>query len=94
MRRITTRYVVRNQRGEELVVPSLADLRTLYACGFLVDGADLVRRERSTEWTPVASFGALQGVRERRQSPLRVAIVIAVALALAVAIGIMTTLFW
>lgn len=94
MRRITTRYVVRNQRGDELVVPSLADLRSLYAAGFL-DGADLVRRERSTDWSPVDSFHALQGVREgRRESPRRAAIVLAVGMALAIAIGVVTTRFW
>lgn len=95
MRRIATRYVVRNPRGEELIVPSLSDLRALYAAGFLVDGADLIRRERSTEWTPVARFAALQGVREgRRETPLRVAVVISVGMALAVAIGVMVTRFW
>lgn len=95
MRRITTRYVVRNQRGEELLVPSLADLRALYAGGFLQDGADLVRRERSEEWAPVATFPALQGVREgRRESPFRVTVVVAVGMALAVAIGVMATRLW
>jgi len=95
MRRITTRYVVRNQRGEELVVPSLSDLRGLYSAGFLVDGADVVRRERATEWSPVATFPALQGVRDaRRESPLRVTLVVAAGMALAVAIGVMATRLW
>jgi putative N-acetylmannosamine-6-phosphate epimerase len=93
--KITTRYVVRNQSGDELIVPSLSDLRALYAGGFLVDGADLVRRERSAEWTPVARFAALQGVRDgRRETPLRVAMVISVGMVLAVAIGLMITRLW
>jgi hypothetical protein len=81
MTRITTRYVVRNARGEELVVPSLEDLHELYESGFLTDD-DEVRRERSYQWTPVRAFPALHGVREaRRASPIRV-----VVLALAVAV--------
>jgi cytochrome c551/c552 len=89
MTRITTRYVVRNARGEELVVPSLSDVHALYAGGFLED-ADLVRQERSDRWTPAGELPALHGVRQRRrESPLRVTAVVAALMALALALGIM-----
>ncbi len=91
MIRITTRYVVRNSRQEELVVPSLADLHALYTHGFILDG-DLVRQERSREWVPAGRFPALHGVREARvESPARVAMVVGalMALALAAAIGLL-----
>ncbi len=89
MIRITTRYVVRNSRQEELVVPSLADLHALYDHGFILDG-DLVRQERSKEWTPVGRFPALHGVRARRaESPAKVAMLVAALMALALAIGLL-----
>jgi hypothetical protein len=89
MTRIKTRYVVRNARGEELVVPSLDDLRALYTQGFLDDG-DEVRQERAAEWIPVGQFSALHGVREaRRESPARVGAIVLALLALATALGIM-----
>jgi len=89
MRRVTTRYVVRNARGEELLVPSLADLHVLYAHGFLEDG-DLVRQERSDRWIPAGRFPALHGVREaRRESPAKVAMVVAALMALAFALGLL-----
>ncbi len=88
MSRIKTRYVVRNSRDEELLVPSLADLHALYTHGFIVDG-DLVRQERSYQWVPVGRFPALRGVRERRsESPARVAMLVAMLMALAVALGL------
>jgi hypothetical protein len=89
MTRIKTRYVVRNARGEELVVPSLDDLRALYAQGFL-DDADDVRQERSEEWLQVGQFSALHGLREvRRESPARVGAIALALLLLATALGIM-----
>jgi hypothetical protein len=86
--RITTRYVVRNARGEELVVPSLADLHALYAHGFLADD-DLVRQERSQAWVPAGEMGALQGVREVRRDPRRLLAVAAAFVALAAALGLL-----
>ncbi len=89
MIRITTRYVVRNARQEDLLVPSLADLHRLYTHGFILDG-DLVRQERSQEWTPVARFPALRGVRARRaESPAKVAMILAALLALALGLGLL-----
>ncbi len=89
MMQIKTRYVVRNARGEELVVPSLGDLRALYTQGFL-DDADEVRQERSTRWTPVGAFSALHGVRAARfESPARVTAFMVALLVLALALGIL-----
>lgn len=89
MIRITTRYVVRNTLGEELVVPSLSDLHALYTHGFIQDG-DLVRQERSTQWIPVARFPALHGVREARaESPAKVAVLVAALMAVALAVGLL-----
>ncbi len=89
MTAIKTRYVVKNDRGEELVVPTLEDLHQLYAHGFLSDG-DLVRQERSEKWTEVAHFHALHGVREaRREPPAKVWTLILAMLVLALAIGIL-----
>jgi hypothetical protein len=89
MIRITTRYVVRNARDEELLVPSLADLHALYTHGFILDG-DLVRQERSNRWVPVARFPALHGVRETRaESPAKVAMLFAALMALALGLGLL-----
>lgn len=89
MIRITTRYVVRNERGEELIVPSLSDLHALYVHGFLQDH-DLVRQERSEHWIPVGRFPALHGVREGRvESPSRVAMLAAALMAIALAVGLL-----
>ncbi len=89
MTRITTRYVVRNARHEELVVPSLSDLHALYTHGFILDG-DLVRQERSEQWILVSRFPALHGVRERRaESPAKVAIVVAALMAVALVVGLL-----
>ncbi len=88
-RRLPTRYVVRNARGEELVVPSLGDLHGLYSGGFLQD-TDEVRQERATDWTPVGRFPALHGVREtRRESPAKVAMILAAIMALALGLGLL-----
>ena len=89
MTRTITRYVVRNGRGEELLVPSLKDLHALYTHGFLEDG-DMVRQERSERWVPAGRLPALHGVREaRRESPAKVAMVVAALMALAVALGLL-----
>jgi hypothetical protein len=89
MTKAVTRYVVRNGRGEELVVPSLADLHALYSHGFLSDD-DLVRQERSHRWIEVRHLPALRGVRERRsESPRKIAILIAALLIAATGIGIL-----
>lgn len=89
MTRIKTRYVVRNARAEELVVPSLDELRALYQQGFLDDG-DEVRQERSETWTTLGGFHALQGIRQaRRERPARMVAILLAALALAAALGIM-----
>jgi hypothetical protein len=85
------RYVVRNSRGEQLLVPSLADLHALYVHGFLLDG-DLVRQERSEHWIPAGRFPALHGVREQRtESPAKVAMLVAALMVLAVALGLLFT---
>ncbi len=89
MTAIKTRYVVRNARAEELVIPSLDDLRALYQQGFL-DDRDQVRQERAATWTTLGEFHALHGLRQaRRERPARMAAVLVAALALAAALGIM-----
>jgi hypothetical protein len=65
------RYYVRNQRGEELVVPSLTDLHGLYSQGFLEDD-DYVRAETSERWVKVGRMPALAGVRLRKREPGKV----------------------
>jgi hypothetical protein len=83
------RYHVRNGAGEELVVPSLADLHTLYSHGFLGDD-DLVRAETSERWIRAGAMRALQGVREgRAESPRKVALLLGALIALATALGIL-----
>jgi hypothetical protein len=83
------RYHVRNGAGEELVVPSLADLHTLYSHGFLGDD-DLVRAETSERWIRAGAMRALQGVREQRaESPRKVALLLGALIALATALGIL-----
>jgi hypothetical protein len=78
------RYHVRNARGEELVVPSLAVLHDLYEHGFLGDD-DLVRSETSARWVRAGALPALHGVREKRADPRKVAVLVAAAVALAAA---------
>jgi hypothetical protein len=72
------RYHVRNRRGEELVVPSLADLHGLYSQGFLEED-DLVRAESSDRWVPAGQMPALGGVRHRRREPGRFVLLVAAA---------------
>jgi hypothetical protein len=89
MSRITTRYVVRNAQGEELVIPSLADLHALYTHGFIQDG-DLVRQERSHQWTPAGRFPALHGVRQgRTESVGKVAMLVGALMAFAMGVGLL-----
>jgi hypothetical protein len=84
-----TRYVVRNRRSEELLVPSLDDLRALYQQGFL-DDADQVRQERAERWTTMGQFPALHGVREGRfENPTRAGILLAALVALGAALGLL-----
>jgi hypothetical protein len=86
--RASTRYVIRGQRGEELVCPSLADLHALYAQGFLSDD-DLVRPESSPRWTPVGQLPALRGVRERRADPRKMMLVLAAVAILVAALALL-----
>jgi hypothetical protein len=83
------RYLVRNARGEELVVPSLSVLHDLYQHGFLADD-DLVRSETSARWTRAGALPALHGVRETRADPRRVALLVAAAVALAAAFAFLS----
>jgi hypothetical protein len=85
------RYRVRNARGEELVVPSLAVLHDLYSHGFLSDD-DLVRSESSARWTRAGALPALHGVRERRADPRKVALLVAAAVALAAGVALLSRL--
>jgi hypothetical protein len=80
------RYHVRNARGEELLVPSLAVLHDLYVHGFLADD-DLVRSDSSPRWVRAGAMPALHGVRERRADPRTVAVLVAAAVALAAALA-------
>ena len=85
---VRVRYFIKNQEGQELACPSLADLHALYAQGFLTDD-DLVRPESSQRWCPVGSFPALRGVRAHRAEPNRMALVLVAALVLALAVGVL-----
>jgi hypothetical protein len=82
------RYFVRNREGEELVVPTLADLHVLYAQGFLGD-EDLVRSERSDRWVRAGSMPALHGVRLRRSDPRKFWMLVLAAVAFAAGVAIL-----
>jgi hypothetical protein len=82
------RYRVRNPNGDELVVPSLPDLVSLYEGGFLGD-EDLVRSESSTLWTRCGAMGALHGARQRRRDPRRVGLLLIALVVLAAALGLL-----
>jgi hypothetical protein len=82
------RYLIRNERGEELVCPSLADLHALYAQGFLSDD-DLVRAETSQRWVPVSSMPALRSARTQAADPRKLLLVFTAALVLALAAAIL-----
>ena len=75
------RYVVRSPEGKELVCPSLADLHSLYAQGFVGDD-DLVRAESSDRWIEAGAMPALRGVRETRRDPRKVTMLLVAAAAL------------
>jgi hypothetical protein len=81
------RYFVKNERGEELVVPSLSDLVGLYTQGFLED-EDYVRAETSERWVKAGRMPALAGIRVRRREPARFQMLLLAAIAIvAVAVG-------
>jgi hypothetical protein len=85
------RYLVRNARGEELLVPSLTVLHDLYVHGFLADD-DLVRAETSPRWIRAGALPALHGIRERRADPRKVALLVAAAAALAAGVALLARL--
>ena len=91
--RAPMRYRVRNDQGEELVVPSLAALHDLYAHGFLGDD-DLVRAETATRWVRAGSLPALHGVRERRRDPRTVALLVLAMAALAGGLALLARLLY
>jgi len=76
------RYRVRNEKGEELVCPTLGDLHSLYRQGFLSDD-DLVRSDRSERWERLGDFAAFEGERGRRREPRRVLLLVLLGLAFA-----------
>jgi hypothetical protein len=81
------RYFVKNERGEELVVPSLTDLVGLYTQGFLED-EDYVRAETSERWVKAGRMPALAGVRHRQREPARFQMLLLAAIGLvAVVVG-------
>jgi len=82
------RYVIRNEKGEELVCPSLADLHALYEQGFLAD-EDLVRAENASRFVPVSAMPALRGVRARRADPRKVAMLLVAAAVLVLALALL-----
>jgi hypothetical protein len=82
------RYFVRNQRGEELIVPSLADLHGLYSQGFLEDD-DLVRAENAEHWVRAGRMPALAGVRHTRREPGKLALLVAAAVALVALVALL-----
>jgi hypothetical protein len=82
------RYVVRDERGEELTCPSLADLHALYRQG-LVGEDDLVRAERSDRWVRAGDFPPLRGERARRAEPRQMLLVLAAAAALGLGIWLL-----
>ncbi len=83
--RSSRRYHVRNDRGEELVCPSLADLAALYSQGFLEDH-DLVRPEGSDRWVPAGRLPALRGLREKGRDRGKMAALLVAALVLGLAL--------
>ena len=81
------RYYVKNERGEELVVPSLSDLAGLYNQGF-VDDEDYVRAETSDRWVKAGRMPALAGIRHRQREPGRFQLLLLTAiLGVAIAVG-------
>ena len=85
------RYHVRNDRGEELVCPSLSDLAALYSQGFLEDH-ELVRPESSERWVPAGSLPALRGLREGKRDGRKMAALLAAALVLGLGLFLLARL--
>jgi hypothetical protein len=81
-------YRIRNERGEELSCPSLADLHALYRQG-LVGDDDEVRSERSETWTRIGDFAPLGGVRGRRAEPRQMLLLLAAAAAAVVGLWLL-----
>ena len=83
------RYYVKNERGEELVVPSLSDLAGLYNQGF-VDDEDYVRAETSDRWVKAGRMPALAGIRHRQREPGRFQLLLLASIVVvAIAVGAM-----
>lgn len=82
------RYLVKDQHGRELTVPSLADLAALHASGFLADD-DLVRQERGTRWVRAGDLAALSVRRERRRDRRWVFTVLVAAVLLVAAVAML-----
>lgn len=82
------RYFVKNQLGEEMVVPSLTDLHDLYKHGFIED-ADLVRAESSERWLMAGRMPALSGVRLRKREPGKFLLLVVAAIALVALIALL-----
>jgi len=85
--RRATRYLVKDQDGRELTVPSLGDLAALHASGFLSDD-DLVRQERATRWVRAGDMPALSRRRARHQDRRWVWLVLLLAALLVGALAI------
>jgi hypothetical protein len=83
------RYVVRDQAGRELTVPSLGDLASLYRQGFLGPD-DLVRRETSQRWTRAGDLPGLGEARGRRRDLRWILPVLFAAVALVAAVALLS----
>lgn len=75
------RYHVRDQLGQELIVPSLTDLHDLYKQGFLED-EDYVRAENSERWVKAGRMPALAGIRLVRREPGKLLMLLGAAVAM------------
>ncbi len=83
------RYLVKAQgEGGELTFGSLAELRTLYAQGFVAP-EDLVRPEDSERWVRADRLSGLRGAEPRSTSETRMALRLGLAIALSVVVGIL-----
>jgi hypothetical protein len=75
------RYHVRDQLGQELIVPTLTDLHGLYTHGFL-DDEDYVRAENSERWVKAGRMPALAGIRLVRREPGKLLMLLGAAVAM------------
>lgn len=82
------RYHVRDQLGQELIVPSLADLHGLYTHGFL-DDEDYVRAENSERWVKAGRMPALAGIRLVRREPGKLLLLLGAAVAMTALIALL-----